>query len=72
MDELDAFMVSNASALKAETCGRIAKRLAQIKDEISKCSNLLALVAPVDLNKQKATIVKTKNTSVENIEDQEK
>ena len=54
---MDAFMQSNASALKAETCGRIANRLAEIKAEISQCSSLLALVAPVDLNKQKATDV---------------
>ena len=53
-DELDAFMNQNASTLKAEQCGKIATRLTQIKEEISRCSNLLSLVAPVDLNKQKA------------------
>lgn len=50
-------MATNASSLKAETCGKIAKRLAEIKSEITQCSSLLALVAPVDLNKQKATNV---------------
>lgn len=50
-DELDAFMASNASTLKAETCGKIVTKLTQIKEEITRCSNLLALVAPVDLNK---------------------
>ena len=58
-DELDAFMNSNASSLKAETCGKIASRLADIKTQITQCSSLLALVAPIDLNKQKATVVKT-------------
>lgn len=56
MDELDAFMVSNASTLKAETCSRIANQLKDISEEISKCSKLLALVAPVDLSKQKADV----------------
>ena len=55
-DELDAFMAHNASSLKAETCGKLANRLAQIKEEITRTSNLLALVAPVDLSKQKATV----------------
>ena len=58
-DELDAFMANNASAIKAETCSKIAARLAEIKTQITKCSSLLALVAPIDLNKQKATVVKT-------------
>ena len=52
-------MNSNANALKAETCGKLAARLADLKAEITKCSNLLALVAPVDLNKQKAEIAVT-------------
>ena len=56
MDELDAFMATNASSLKAETCSKLVARLAVIKDEVTKCSNLLALVAPIDLNKQKASV----------------
>mmetsp|Transcript_28903 Transcript_28903/g.35718 ORF Transcript_28903/g.35718 Transcript_28903/m.35718 type:complete len:89 (+) Transcript_28903:1214-1480(+) len=56
-DELDAFMAQNASSLQAETCSKLAKRLTSLKEEITKCSNLLALVAPVDLNKQKATVL---------------
>ena len=59
MDELDAFMATNASTLKAETCSRIANQLTDIKEEISKCSKLLALVAPVDLSKQKADVITT-------------
>lgn len=56
VDELDAFMETNASSLKAETIQRIVSRLSTIKDEISKTSHLLSLVAPIDLSKQKAEI----------------
>lgn len=58
---MDQFMAQNATSLKAETCSKIAEKLAKIKQEISRVSNLLALVAPVDLNTQKATVVKKDN-----------
>lgn len=54
VDELDAFMADNASSLKAETCSRIVAQLTKVKDEITQTSRLLSLVAPINLNKQKA------------------
>lgn len=57
MDELDQFMADNATSLKAETCSKIASKLAEIKHEITRVSNLLSLVAPVNLNTQKAVVV---------------
>ena len=50
MDELDQFMANNATSLKVGMCSKIASKLAEIKQEITKVSNLLSLVAPVDLN----------------------
>ena len=49
---------------------RIATRLTQIKEEMAEASKLLALVAPVDLNKQKAEKSHTESVTVSQKEDE--